>query len=678
MTPALERALADEPELLKMVDRANLPIDPDDYPKPDLEFLTEEHERLKAEWQPFHDLIRAQRVGRFLKDKIPEKWSRQLEIGEDQYVRSRLAHNMILRITALATQNPPRYAVKPSGDKDADEARAKKQAQWLNGLWPSIERARAKRRELIDNQCGDGLGILEIYRTGKYDSITTDEYEDESAPAYKKRMRSQWQRAGDPYAIRRVDPLSSVFDEDLDEDDPTCTWFIEEVVSLPALNRKLRGTMSAEEHEKWRNHELRKRSGSPTGGTFSPGETATCVRYYDRRWTAYMVDGYMVEEPQEHGLGFVPIVVYEGMTTGSPDRTERYQGVFWGMFDLEQAVNWLTTLDVDNAFVLSKPKLVVTTPLNASEQSRLIQPNALPASAPVDFSGGKAPRLRPGEQIQNLTENFRGHDTGPVVARIMQLIQVSGLNPVAQGESPGSDPAGYAINALQSAAQSNYEVILDNASRGDSQLGNKLRAIIKRELRQPWYLSSLSRRGGRKGGQAWLALEPDDVDDVNCTSVIDPLGAVNRMAIQQALRQGNKEGFVARWRVQEAYGVEDYDMEDDDIAEDALDSELLRMAIEFTKSAILQVEQGQNPELGLVDAQGNPLGPSGGPGGQEPQQTANGAQPAPISPPSVGGPAAAASAGGFETRPGPAAQSAQTARAGFDQGRRPPGVGVPG
>lgn len=669
LTAAIEAELEGTPELREL-QREQFPFDPEDYPEPTQADIESYLEVLRTDFSVWHAAVREQRKVRFLKDRMPEKWAKSLEIGPDQHVHSRLGHNMVMRVVANATRNPPKYRVPPSDGKDKDQDRAQKQTRWLNNVWPAFERAKAKRRAVIDNQGGDGLGVIEIYRTGSYNGLDLERRDGEGDGAYLKRTEPLYKGARAPYGIRNVDPLSVFWDEDGTDDDPVCMAYIEEEVAAAPLWRALKRAKGPDEYAKFQEQRTRGKPGQPVyhNSNERPSNTVRCIRYYDRRWYAYIVDGVMCDGPTEHGMGFVPLVFYEGMTTGSPNRSERYQGVFWGMSDLELAINWLTTLEIDNAFTLSKPKIAITIPLSSTEAQRHIGSGSQ-APKPVDFSGGKVPRLRPGEVPVNLTETFRGHDTAPVRQWLMQLVQISGLNPIAQGESPGSDPAGYAINALQSAAQANYEVLLDNAARGDAALGNKLRALIKRDLKQPWYLTA-PMGARRTPGTAWLGLGPDDVDDTPCEVTIDPLSDVNRIAVQQAKRQGNKEGYIARWHVQEAYGIDDYELEDEDILEDTMEAELGRMAIEEAKITILEAQMMQQPQpSGLVDQFGNPLPAST----QGPPQAA-GATPAPPQPPTVGGDAGGASAAPFQTQPGAAAQSSSSALAGFDRGQRPPGT----
>jgi hypothetical protein len=656
ITADIERELSDDPRTLRELRDAHDSWK-ERYPKPSEKDVLSALERLRGDFSTWHNQIRLERDVRYLRAKMPEKWAKQLSIGTDEHIHSRLGHNMIMRVAAMATRNPPKFRVEPAGGKEDDKERSEKQTRWANNFWPAMERQKAKLRVIVDNQLGDGLGALLIYRTGAYDDMDHEMRDGETPKAYLRRTEEDFKRAGDPYGIRPIDPLSLMWDEDGDE---VCTALIEQDVAIGVMDSVLKRRLSEKEYTEWRAESLSKRTGSPSWNTSNsdrPMDVAKCVWYYDKRWYAFFVDNKCVEGPVEHGFSFVPIVLYEGMTTGSPNRTERYQGVFWGMSGLEKAIDWLMTLDTDTAFTLSKPKVVITQPQGPNGGMRdVVPPGQNDAPPPLDFSNGNVPRLRPGEVPVNVTSQFVPFDSSRLRAEIMQLIQISGLNPIAQGESPGSDPAGYAINALQSAAQSMYEVALDNASRAHADLINKIRVTIRRD-KLPWYLSGVM-SNGRKGGTAWLGLSPDDIDETPIVCTIDPLSDVNRIAVQQARRQANKEGFISRWRVQEAHGIDDFEAEDEDIIEDTMEAELARMVIEEAKAEVMGTYmQPQQPASGLVDQYGNPLQ-------SQPQGMNVGAVPAQMQPPSVGGAGAAGSAAPFETKSGPAPQSASSASAG--------------
>jgi hypothetical protein len=320
------------------------------------------------------------------------------------------------------------------------------------------------------------------------------------------------------------------------------------------------------------------------------------------------------------------------------------------------------TLDVDNRFTTARPKPVIQSPPSASRATS--DPTGKPRT--LDLSGDAVPYLDPGQVIVDAFEHLRPQGNHEMVSSILGLYQRSGLNPIASGESPGADPAGYTVNSLTQAAQSQYEILLDNFARTLGNIVDFARLVIRDTIKEKVYLS-VPMADAKQGGTEWLALGPEDVDETPSVVVIDPLSDANRISVRQSLEQGNKEGFVSHRRVQsDGYGIDDPDAEDDDIAVDSAMADLLEMAKEEAKSRIYGRQQPQQPS-GLVDQNGNPLPPSG----QQPTQ--NGAQPAQPQPPSVGGQMAAASQG--FPKPGPAPQSAVSAQAGQARGLAATGGG---
>ncbi|MFN0145094.1 MAG: hypothetical protein ACKVT1_01175, partial [Dehalococcoidia bacterium] len=640
------------------------------YPKPAVADILSGLHTQRLDFTAFHDQIREYRNDRYRRTEMPKRWRDELTIGDREHVHSRLGHNMIMRVAAMLTRNPPQFHLEPTGDSEEAEERAKRQERWANNLWPALEQREPKRRRVIDNQVGDGLGIVEIYRTGAYSKLDLKRSESESAAQYLRRTETAYRSAGHPYNIRVIDPLSFFWEQDGDE---ICRAWVEQEVARATIEPRLRRQLGEPQFQEWKARAYLAKEGMAKydTGRDRPADTVSVIRYVDKGWSALLVDGAFVTEPEPNAIGVVPFVLYEGMSTGSPNRSERFQGVFWGMAELERAVDWLATLELDNGFVLSRPKLVIyrENDTTGGVDRTLLGTKAQPNGEPIDFKGGNVPTLGPGERIVNVTEQFKAHDTRGLRAELMQLIQISGLNPIAQGESPGSDPAGYAINALQSAAQSMYEILSDNGARGDALVFTILRLLIRDELKQPWGLSS-SRGSSRASRAEWLTLGPDDVDDSPPTVKIDPLSDVNRIAVQQALRQGNQEGYISRWRVQQdGYGVQDPDAEDEEIAQDNMKAKLLTLAIDEAMTQVLALGQQAAPGPGLVDQFGQPMPSSQG------APVANGGAPAPVQPPTVGGAASGASSAPFQPGPGPASQQPMTALAGQDRGQRPPGVG---
>lgn len=638
----------DDPELLKEVDAER----DDLYPKPDVDGLLELRDTLRTDFATWHQTIMKNREVRYLQDKLPEKWQKNLQDG--RRVFTRLSHNEIMRVVAMQTRNPWKVNVPPRGGTSAAQERAKKQTRWLNQLLPALERATKQpiRRQVADCQAGDSLGIWFVYLTDAYDKLGIEERRfDESDKDYLGRTEEALQGAGLPFGVRRLDPLSVVYE--MGEEGIEYA-FIDENKTTRSEMRRLK---KAGLYEVYENRAAATgKPGFPINGATreQPSRTVQCTHYYDARWYAYWVDGVLAEGPVEHNMPGVPLVLQQGLVTGSPNASEALQGITWGMADMEKALNDVLTLELDNSFVFGKPKAVIET--EASGQIRSLPEHPFR----LDLQQPGVPELLPGQHIQNAFKDFQPYPTVEVKNTILSLWQRSGLNPIAQGESPGSDPAGYTVNSLQGAAQNLYEGNLDNEARAAGELCDYVRLLIRDTIGLPVYLST-PMADRRKGGTEWLGLGPDDVDETPAVVWIDPMSDVNRLALQQSLRQGNKEGYVTRRRVQEqGFGIDDPAAEDDEMLIDQAVEQLAALALEEAKATIFAAQQPAGPVI--LGPDGNPLPPSGmGPGGA----------PAQPQPPTVGGPQAEASRA-FGREGGPAALQSSTALAGQGRAHVPP------
>ncbi len=680
LTPEIERELEGTPELALMRRQQHDPR----YPKPDKADIEELYQRLKPDFDLLHNLMGENRDVRYMRDETPKKWARRLQ-GARRF-RSRLSHNETMRVAAMMTRNAPKVRVPQSGKYSADEKRGDKQSRWSNNLLPALERrsSRPLIRRFCDALCGDGMGVFEFYLTDNpvYDNLDTTprdipdpktgEMRQETPKEVLDRTESDLMGAPLPFGLRTVDPLAVFYEED---EDGICAALIVEQKPYRQVYNTLK-RKSAEQQQKyylprpgtngwpvdstsftetWFSQEL-------SGGSETNAQNSVLtMRYYDREWYSYIVGGIAVDGPRRHGLPGMPIFVTLGMVTSSSNKHEMVQGVTWGMKDMELTVNDLMTLELDVRYTTSRHRPVIETD---STGRAMETKNGKPAV--LDLSGDAVPYLAPGQHIVDAFANFKPQGNHEMVNAILGLYQRSGLNPIAQGESPGADPAGYTVNSLTQAAQSQYEILLDNFARTLGNIVDFARLTVRDTIREKVYLS-VPMADNKQGGTEWLALGPDDVDETPSIVVIDPLSDANRISVRQSLEQGNKEGFVSHRRVQsEGYNIDDPDAEDDDIAVDAAVNDLLQAAIEEAKATIYG---RQAPPSGLVGPDGNPLPPSGG--GQQP--TANGAQPAQPQAPTVGAGNAAASQ--FGAQPGPARQSAVSAQAGQARGMAATGGG---
>lgn len=653
--PDIERELDGTPELALLKRRRTEELDAL-YPKPDATSIQRFYEREKSNDATWHEYIRNGREMRFMQDELPEKLKKRDKFG--RRFRTRLSNNEVLRTVSLQCRNDYKVRIPASGSSDKAITRGTKQSRWCQQLRPAFERKASKplRRIVVDNQHGDSIGAWEFYLTDAYDRVDLEQREDESAHDYNRRTEEQLKQAGMPFGIRPVDKLALFYRED---EDGVCKAVIAE--------RKPREDYEGEERLRAL-RKKRKDSGEDVGDIPDPhvagepidahssentGDTVECIRYYDRRWYAYMVDGKFVDGPHEHKLPDCPIFLIPGIPTGSPNKSEALQGVTWGLFDIERFLNDSLTREWDLAFRYMDPKVVIET---APGQQLLYDDPAQTRPTVLKLDGDGVSQLNPGQKIVNATQGWQPYDLGKVQGFALQMFERSGLNPIAQGESPGSDPAGYTVNSLQGAAQNLYEVLLDNEARAWEKVCDFARLTVRDTLREVVYLS-VPMGDTREGGTEWLALAPDDVDETPAIVTIDPLSDANRLSIRQSLMEGNARGYVPRRLVQQdGFGIEDPRAADKELAVDTLMQQLMGQAVQEAMAIIAARQQPAQPS-GLV-----------GPDGVTPLSSgqANGGVPAPVQPPTVGAELSVASQAG--SVPGVASR----ARGGQDSGYRPP------
>lgn len=634
------------------------------YPEPELADIQREKTDLEADFSTYHELVNENRDLRYQRDTLPEKWQQHLKDG--RRVRTRLTHNEIMRVVASQTRNPPRVHYDPAGSGPKARERAEKRSRWMDELLPTFERLspRPLRRRYSDAQASDGLGVVELVLTDAYEKLDTSkrrtvtnpetgDEEEESDKAYLERTEEELKAAGFPLRLRHRDCLSVLWRED---DEGVCKLLFTERKAYREVYAELRKTKSQEQLAQLR---LPRPAdpGTPAAAT-APQELrgeVECITYYDRRWYAYVVEGRIADGPREHKMPGVPAFLFHGMVTSSPNMSEMLQGVTWGMSGIELALNDLLTLGTDTAFAYSKPRIAVKTPADG----RLLmgqdkKPRVLDFSDP-----SRVEQLNPGQEITDATAGFKPNLPRDVMDTLMGLWQRSGLNPIAQGESPGADPAGYTVNSLMGAAQAMYEVLLDNEARTWGRICDFVGLVIRDTLQEAVYLSvPVSEQGRRGQRREWLRLGPEDIDDTNAIVTIDPLSDANRLAIRQSLTQGYKDKIVPRREVQEkGYGAEDADAWDEEIIEDAAIDQLSALLIEVAKQRVFGIASPP-PEQQVI------YGPKG-----EVISGAPGATPAPPNPSTVG-PGASEASRAFERGQGPRALAPARALAGQGQGAR--------
>lgn len=642
------------------------------YPEPtnaDISTFWQRQRQIMMEWRL---AAIAERKRRYQQEKTPDKWQKNLQDGRRFF--SRLTHNELNRVVGMQMANGPRALIMPSSQADRD--RAQKETRWTNQIMAAAQRGKAKpiRRRFVDCLNEIGFAAYEVYLTDAYDDLDaeahlirdtqTGETRMETDREVLKRTDAELKQRPTPFGIRYVDGLSVYVEEDDDGPGLRRAAIVERKPFqqvFQSMYKKGINIGAISDYDAGPDTPLPGDQGWPVEATDMPGvQTVETIRYYDRRWYAYLVGGKFVEGPVEHNLPGVPVFPAYGIVTGSPNMQQFAEGICWGMASMELAVDDMVTLALDVQFTYSRPKLVITTPVEGDIMRTESGPDA---GKPVvlDFQAPGVQQLNPGQVVQNVLTGFQPYLQLPMLSTIMNMWQRSGLNPIAQGESPGAATAGYTVNALQGAATSAYEDIIENEATTTAMMFDFIRKMVRDTIQEATPLTAPME--DNSGRIEWLTLSPDEVSNTPCIVEIDATSSANRLAKRQSLMQAYKEGFITRRRVQtEGFAIDDPQSEDDQIIIDQGTQQLgtwaIQAALQKVQSAAAPPAPPPAPGAPGVGPDGNPLPPD-----------AAGALPAPPQPPSVGAQLSQASqpAPPFQTAPGPAAMPASEALAG--QGR---------
>lgn len=563
LTP--EEAANDDRAVTALLDRF--------YPKPTLDDVLETRRRLDNVWDLFlngevadnADQERGGAVGlrqirdmRYQRDTLPKKWRERMATA--YRFRARLVHNELLRVVSLLTRNQPIFRVPAQGAGTTSERKARQETRWLNRLIPQLERdlGRPILRPFVDSIAEAGIGAIELYATGSYEEYDLEQGLDEDTRTYNARVEDAIRGARLPICARALDPMGfrPEFGDGLER------FVIIEQKSYRHVFRDLMRDLGYEALTEARLPDPFAPGYNPIEGRSSGNESAECITYYDKRWYCFVVDGKLVT-CREHGWPVVPVICKLGTTTSSSEPSEQLQGVTWGMTAMEQTFNDLFTIELDTVVAMSRPKPVIEQDIRGA----LRDPSGKPQL--VDLSGlNGAPELMPGQRVADVSKDWRSPIDPAMKATILELFQRSGLNPIAQGESPGANTAGYTVNMLNNNASALYDTTAENVASAVGELGDLYRIGIRDVIGEKVYLNVPV---GAQGDESeWLGLGPSDVTDVPCTVDVSGTNAANQLAQRESLLVGHERKIVPRAVVQtDGYGSEDPDLWDDQIIKES-------------------------------------------------------------------------------------------------------------
>lgn len=558
LTP--EEVDGDERAVKAMLDRY--------YPEPSLDDVLETRRRLDNVWdrflngdspnddQAFEGPIGLKQIRdmRYQRDRLPEKW--QARMTSRYRFRARLVHNELLRVVSLLTRNPPVFRVPAVGPGSNAERRARHETRWLNRLISQLERdlGRPILRPFVDSLAEASIGAIELYLTGSYEEADLERDPEESTSEYNARVEDTIRGAKLPICARALDPMSfrAEFGDGLER------FIIIERKNYKQVFRDLEQRLGFKALEEARLPDPFGPGQNTIEGWATGNESAECITYYDKRWYVFVVDGKLVTV-KEHGWPVVPVICQIGTTTSSSEPSEQLQGVTWGMTAMEQTFNDLFTIELDTAVAMSRPKPVIEQDIRGA----LRDPSGKPGVVDLSNVNG-APELAPGQRVTDVAKDWKPPFDPNMKAMILQIFQRSGLNPVAQGESPGANTAGYTVNMLNNNASALYDTTAENVATAVALLGDLYRIGIREVVGEKVYLNVPV--GTDEDESEWLGLGPSDVTDVPCTVDVSGTNAANQLAQRESLLVGYQQKIIPRSVVQtDGYGAEDPDLWDEEI-----------------------------------------------------------------------------------------------------------------
>lgn len=633
------------------------------YPKPSGMDVLELRNDLRAQFIFFHgeedaaenvssaqydsgmDSIRSIRSVRYGQDEAPKKLRDRLAYG--YRVRCMATNNEIDSVVALLGRNDPMFTVPPSGTSEKDNDRAEGQTRWLQNLIPALERS--QRRSIVsptdDALVEDAVIAGEIYLTDAWDHIDEEPRAGEDDKTFEERVRRERRRAGLPFGLRPIDPLSLYFDDPSGEGRYERA-IIYEQKRYRQVYETVRRTVSTEQFEELALPEPRS-NGVPYGafGVGVVGNFVETIRYYDPRWYIYMV-GDKVITCEEHGMPFCPVVIEIGDETSASTFPAKFHGITWGRASIERATNDLLTVGLDSETTYGRPMPIFTNPEGQAQALN---------GEPVVLNVTPGLLLPEGYDIKDAFAGFKNQGTTEGMAgMLLELFKSGGMSGVSQGKAPGADVAGYTVNLLMSADLAKYKGLIKAKCRFWQHVGDAVRLLVRDTIGDTVELAAPMSEGGDVGTQ-WLALSPDNVDETPCIVTEDPLDNQNRISQSQWLLQGMQAALVTEERVmRDGYGVTDIAAERAEIDRDAARRALRPLRIQQALAEVQSEDQAAQPPPVLVGPTGEPI--------TSKSMQASGALPADLHPPTVG-------AGGVDQPDSPL--NYRTAIA----GQQPPGRG---
>lgn len=583
-------------------------------PEPDLAYIHALRNKGMLDLSTKREQIANIRRNRYGRTTTPDKLL--LTLKNVKRIFSGLSNNEINTVAASLTRNFPEIVI--AADTDVQQKFFSAFLQWQDkrnlGGWI---------RPTVDSQAESSMAFWEWYVDPEIGDLEIQQRPDETSGQYKARTGPLFRKAGPLLRVRCIDMESCIYDPLAEE---LKYFLIAERKSAPLLQRELEARAKGDpkdaddprlpgEHDR----------GTPYMGGYSfmngMAEVET-IRYYDEKWYCYIVADTIIEcEP--HGFATIPIEMIPGIVTGTANPADRTQGIVHTLWANEEMQDTLLTCAVDDALTFGRPKVALV----ADKDTLAIPPGTDGHAPTVDFTDPtKTPILPPGYRIEDAYAGFRLDGERPETQQLSSFWNRATMNSVSTGEAPGSDVAGYTVNALQTASLTRYSPFITS-------LQHAIERSIERIVR-PFYQRmgiDVSIASPNKL-EPWITLRSKDIDDTPVVAIISPLADIQKMQITQLLAQLKNSGVLSGYTAAEASPM---------VADAAMEQK--RKDLEFFHQMLLQraAEDQLAKMYGPPPAPPAPGGgkppPTNGPsdGGAPPTNTGMGIQGATAAPPAA-------------------------------------------
>ncbi len=580
-------------------------------PEPDLTYIYALRDKGIRDLATKREQIANIRKNRYGRTTTPPKLLMTLK--QVTRIFSGLSNNEINTVAASLTRNFPEIVIAAESDTQQKFFSAFLQWQDKRNLGGWI-------RPTVDSQAESSISFWEWYVDPEIEDLEIEQRMDETSAQYKARTGPLFRKAGPILRVRNLDPESCIWDPLAEE---LKYFLIAERKSSPIVQRELMAALQkkgeAKDEEDPRLPGEYDRGAPYQGGySFLNGTLdVETIKYYDEKWYCYIVAGKVIEcEP--HGFSTIPIEMVPGIITGTANPADRTQGIVHTLWANEEMQDTLLTCAVDDALTFGRPKVAIT-----ADKDTLAMPPGDDGHVPtVDLTDPtKTPYLPPGYKIQDAYGGFKVDGEHPEQDRLSMFWQRATMNEVSSGSSPGSDVAGYTVNALQTASLTRYSPFITS-------LQHAIERSIERIVR-PYYQRlgvDISIASPNKL-EPWITLKVKEIDDTPVVCIISPLADIQKMQITQLLAQLKNSGVLSGYTAAEASPM---------VADAAMEQK--RKDLEFFHQMLLQraaEDQLQKMYPPAPIQPGAPGSPSPGPGGP----LSPGSTTGPPAPPSPGGPA---------------------------------------